>query len=295
MTMFARPLIEHLPVIGYIQRALYLLLHLFQRSAVFLAVLLGWQLIAHTRLLPPTLLPGPSLVLNTFVELLMKGHLIFHLAASLSRVSLGVLVGVLLAIPVGFALGSYPLVKAFFDPLINFMRALPPIALAPLVVVYLGIGESARLTVLVYAAFFSATVVIYEGVVALEPLYIRAAQSLGANPREVFLRVVLPQTLPHILTAFRVALGVCWATLVAAELVAAQQGLGALIQNASNFFQIPAILVGITLIGLVALAMDQLLRTITSRFVSWRETASETSWPSLHAAKITPRRRGPEP
>ena len=112
----------------------------------------------------------------------------------------------------------------------------------------------------------------FEGITAIEPLYVKVAWVLGATEREVFFRVLLPLSLPHILTAFRVALGVSWATLVAAELVAAQTGLGAMIQDASNFFQIPTIFVGIILIGLLALLMDVVLRWVIARFVNWRET-----------------------
>ncbi|MDR7419494.1 MAG: ABC transporter permease [Armatimonadota bacterium] len=243
-----------------------------QRVAVFAAVLVVWQIVAWSGVVPRNLLPAPGEVLDTFVDLLLRRGLLGHVGASVRRVIVGVVVGVALAVPVGFALGWYPAVRRFFDPLINFMRALPPIALAPLVVVYLGIGESARVVVLVYASFFAATVVTYEGISGLEPIYVRAARSLGANGREIFFRVVLPQSLPHILTAFRIALGVSWATLVAAELVAAQQGLGAMIQNASNFFQIPVIFVGIIMIGVAALLMDQVLRASIARLVAWRET-----------------------
>jgi NitT/TauT family transport system permease protein len=243
-----------------------------QRIAVFAAVLAAWQIVTWAEVVPRNLLPAPADVLATLVDLLLRRGLLVHLGASVRRVVFGVAFGVTLAVPVGFALGWYPAVRRFFDPLINFMRALPPIALAPLVVVYLGIGESARIVVLVYAAFFAATVVTYEGISGLEPVYVRAARTLGANGVEIFFRVVLPQSLPHILTAFRVALGVSWATLVAAELVAAQQGLGAMIQNASNFFQIPVIFVGIIMIGLAALLMDQVLRVGIARLVSWRET-----------------------
>lgn len=249
-----------------------LLLQGFFRIAAFLVLILVWQVISWSNIVAPNLLPSPATVFNTFVELLLRGGLMTHVMASAQRVVTGVIIGVTLAVPIGFILGWYKGAGKFLDSLINFMRALPPIALVPLVVVYMGIGESARLTVLVYAAFFSAVVVTYEGIVGLEPIYFRAARVMGATSGEIFFKVVLPLALPHILTAFRVALGVSWATLVAAELVAAQQGLGAMIQNASNFFQIPTIYVGIILIGLTALIMDQLLRVVINHFVSWRET-----------------------
>lgn len=238
----------------------------------FVVVITLWQLLHTTGTVPANLLPSPLDVLASARRLTVQGVLLSHILTSTLRVLVGVLIGVTLAIPIGFALGWFPNVRRFFDPLLNFFRALPPIALVPLVVVYVGIGEGGRLFVLIYASLFPAVIVIYEGITAIEPIYIRAGQVLGANSRELFARVILPFTLPHILTAFRVSLGVAWATLVAAELVAARTGLGAMIQDASNFFQIPTIFLGIILIGAIALLMDTVVRALTARFVAWRES-----------------------
>ena len=161
--------------------------------------------------------------------------------------------------------------RTFIDPLINFFRALPPIALIPLVVVYFGIGEIAKVVILFYASFFAGVIVMYEGIAQISPIYVRVARTLGATDGEIFRKVIIPLTVPHMLTALRVALGVAWATLVASELIAAQQGLGALIQNASSFFQLDIIYVGIICIGFIALAMDLAIRAFTKRLVSWQE------------------------
>ena len=147
-------------------------------------------------------------------------------------------------------LGWYQHVRTFIDPLMNFFRALPPIALIPLVIVYFGIGEVAKIVILFYASFFAGVIVMYEGIAQISPIYVRVSRTLGATDAEIFRKVIIPLTVPHILTALRVALGVAWATLVASELIAAQQGLGALIQNASSFFQLDIIYVGIICIGL---------------------------------------------
>lgn len=242
------------------------------RVLPFILVVALWQLLTMSGLFAKNLLPTPADVLHAAIRLVHEHQLGKQVWASTLRVLIGVAVGVALAIPVGFALGWYQSVRRFFDPLINFFRALPPIALVPLVVVYVGIGESGRLFVLIYASFFPAVVVIYEGITAIEAIYIKAAQVLGANGREMFMRVVLPFAVPHVLTALRVSLGVAWATLVAAELVAAQTGLGAMIQNASNFFQIPVIWLGIIIIGVIALFMDSILRIVSAQLVTWRET-----------------------
>lgn len=237
----------------------------------FGVVVIVWYVVELSGVMAEGLLPAPHEVLAEIWRLVGTGTLVEHVWLSLRRVLIGVLVGVAVAVPIGFLLGWYKLLSAMFDPVVNFLRALPPIALIPLVVVYFGIGEFARLTVLIYAAFFAGVIVIYEGVVTLDPIYIRAAKVLGASQREMFTRIMLPLSVPTILVALRVALGVSWATLVAAELIAAQQGLGAMIQEAGNFFRIPTIYGGIILIGVAALLMDRVLRLVMNRLVAWQE------------------------
>jgi NitT/TauT family transport system permease protein len=231
-----------------------------------------WWTVWAAGLVNPGLLPSPKQVLDQFVQMMTEKQLWYDVLLSSRRVLIGVVCGLLLAIPVGFLLGWYKAVRGFVDPVINFFRALPPIALIPLVIVYFGIGEPARVSVLIYAAFFSGVIVIYEGIKLMPPIFVRVSQSLGATDFEIFRRVVIPATLPHVLTAFRVSVGVCWTTLVAAELVAAERGLGAVIVNGQNYFQVPVIFVGIITIGVVALIMDKALRVLTSRLLSWQET-----------------------
>lgn len=234
-------------------------------------IVLTWYAIALSGLVNPSLMPTPHQVALRFWELANGGRLPMDIWMSTQRVFLGVALGTMLAVPVGFMLGWYREVRNFIDPLINFFRALPPIALIPLVVVYFGIGEPAKVIILFYAAFFAGVIVMYEGIAQINPIFIRVARTLGATDAEIFRKVIVPLTVPHILTALRVALGVTWATLVASELIAAQQGLGALIQNAGSFFQLDIIYVGIICIGFIALGMDLLLRTATRRMLAWQD------------------------
>ncbi len=238
--------------------------------APWLLLLALWYGIRLSGLVPPALVPAPHEVASRFVELL-GGRLPMDILMSTQRVFIGVVLGTLLAVPVGFVLGWYPSVCRFMDPVLNFFRALPPIALIPLVIVYFGIGESAKVVILFYASFFAGVIVMYEGIAQISPSYVRVARTLGARDREIFAKVIVPMTVPHLLTAVRVALGVAWATLVASELIAAQQGLGAMIQDASAFFQLDIIYVGIICIGFIALTMDLLLRALTRRLVAWQD------------------------
>lgn len=229
-----------------------------------------WYAIHYSGLVSPALVPTPDAVAKRFWDLAGE-RLPKDVWMSTQRVFLGVAFGILAAVPVGFVLGWYRGVRSFIDPLLNFFRALPPIALIPLVIVYFGIEETAKVVILFYAAFFAGVIVMYEGIAQISPIYVRVARTLGANDFEIFLKVIVPLTVPHMLTALRVALGVAWATLVASELIAAQQGLGSLIQNAASFFQLDIIYVGIICIGFIALAMDLVLRAVARRLVAWQE------------------------
>lgn len=235
--------------------------------------LLVWYLVAVLEI-GGGLTPRPDQVATTWWTQITENGLLFDVRVSVTRVVIGVTIGCLAALPVGFVLAWYPRLRAMFEPLVNFFRALPPIALIPLVIAYFGIGEVARISILVYASFFSAVVVLYEGISSMDPLFVRAARVLGASSWEVFTKTVAPAAIPHLFTSLRVALGVSWATVVAAELIAAERGLGAVIQDAGAFFNMPVVYVGIVMIGIAALVMDFALRILQSRTTRWQEKTS---------------------
>ena len=238
--------------------------------APWAAIVAAWYAIHYSGLVNPALVPTPHAVAARFRELAAT-RLPMDVWMSTQRVFLGVSLGIVAAVPVGFVLGWYMGMRTFIEPLVNFFRALPPIALIPLVIVYFGVDETAKVVILFYASFFSGVIVMYEGIAQISPIYVRVARTLGATDAEIFRKVIVPLTVPHLLTALRVALGVAWATLVASELIAAQQGLGSLIQNAASFFQLDIIYVGIICIGVIALVMDLLLRLATRRLVAWQD------------------------
>ncbi|WP_102958538.1 ABC transporter permease [Mangrovicella endophytica] len=240
-----------------------------------MAVILLWYVVRWSGVVDQGLLPPPHLVFLDIWQRSVEGTFLADAWMSIRRVLLGLFFGMLLAVPVGFLIGWNRSIRRFVDPLVNFFRALPPIALIPLAIVYLGIGEVAKVAILFYAAFFAGVIVMYEGMSQINPLYVRVSRTLGATDWEVFYKVIVPLTVPHVLTAARVALGVAWATLVASELVAAQNGLGAVIQNASAFFQLTTIYAGIVAIGFFALIMDALLRAASRHFLDWQERATQ--------------------
>ena len=239
--------------------------------ASFGILLVVWELTRATGLIDPKLFPSIQAVLKAGVAGLKNGSLQMHMYASFMRVLTSFAIGIVLAVIFGFLVGWFRVVRLFLDPVINFFRSLPPIALIPLMIIFFGIGETSKIVVLSYAAFFPAMVVIYQALVGLDPLYIRAGKTLGATNLEIFRKIILPQLVPHIITACRVSLGVCWATLVAAELIAAQKGIGAMMVDAQNFFQMAPLVLGILMIGAISLVMDGAVRAIERRATSWQE------------------------
>lgn len=238
--------------------------------ASFAIVLAVWALARFLHIINPELFPSITSVAEAGVQSIRDGSLVTNVTASFLRVLIGFSLGMVLALIGGFIIGTSRPMRMLADPAINFFRALPPIALIPLMIILFGIGELPKIVVLTYASFFPALVVIYQAFVALDPIYARAARTLGATNKEVFMRVTLPQLVPAIVTAARVALGVCWATLVAAELVAAQRGIGAMMVNAQAFFQMPMLVLGVLMIGVISLAMDAGVRALERRLTYWQ-------------------------
>jgi len=242
--------------------------------ASFCMLLVIWELSRAAGLINPKIFPSVPAVINSFIGQLSDGSLQKHMYASFMRVVVSFAVGIFMAVIFGFLIGWFRMIRLLLDPVINFFRALPPIALIPLMIIFFGIGETSKIIVLSYAAFFPALVVIYQALVSLDPLYIRAGKTLGATNLEIFRKIILPQLVPHIITACRVSLGVCWATLVAAELIAAQRGIGAMMVEAQNFFQMPPLVLGIILIGVISLLMDAFVRYVEKKATAWQEKIS---------------------
>ncbi|RXZ50139.1 ABC transporter permease [Agromyces binzhouensis] len=216
-------------------------------------------------------LPTPPEVVEKAIQLWNAGILQEDILASLGRVLAGFLLGSAAAIPVGFLMGWYTVARGLFEPWIQFFRTIPPLALLPLVLVLLGIGEIPKIVVIFLAAFLACVISTYQGVVSVDKTLINAARVLGAKDGTIFARVVVPASTPFILVGMRVGLGSAWATLVAAELLAAQAGLGRRMQEAQIYYDLATIFVGIVLIGILGLVMDRLLLFAETKLTGWQE------------------------
>jgi len=217
------------------------------------------------------LVPSPLQVAVAGWELVRDGTLLANATASLGRVMAGFVLGVALAIPAGFLMGWYRLARGLVEPWVQFMRTVPPLALIPLVIVILGIGEDAKVFVIFLASFLACVLATYQGVRNVDSTLVNAARVLGAGDFTIFRRVVVPASTPFIFVGMRVALGSAWATLVASELIAAPTGLGRMMQVATQFLQTDRIVVGIIMIGLLGFLMDRLLLWAERRLTAWQE------------------------
>ena len=213
-------------------------------------------------------------VIDRFVSLVTDGYrnvsLWTHVWTSVRRVLLGVLFGALLGIPLGFAMGLNSAARGILDPIVEFVRPIPPLALIPLVILWLGIDEAAKTFLLFLAALFIMLIAARAGVGSVRISKVHAAYSLGASKAQVLRYVILPNALPELFTGLRTSMGVCWGTLVAAELVAADQGVGSMMMIAKNFLQTEVVVIGIILIGAIGFAIEMLMRTLESWLVPWK-------------------------
>lgn len=219
-------------------------------------------------------LPAPELVWERFISLNFDGYqgytLLSHTLYSLSRVMVGFVLGALIGIPIGYAMGLTGWSRGWFDPIVEFMRPIPPLALIPLVIIWFGIGEAGKYVLLFLAALWIMIIAARSGVSGVAITKVHAAYSLGASKWQILSRVIVPNSLPDIFTGARVAMGVCWGTVVAAELVAANVGLGKMIVTASKFQLTDIIIVGIIVIGVIGFAIEVGMRKLESWLIPWK-------------------------
>lgn len=243
-------------------------------SVATIAALVGlWSLVSFYGLVPPLFLPSPLAVLRALSGLATTGFvdatLVQHVAASLSRIFGALAAALILGVPAGLAIGTSRWGKGILDPIVEFLRPLPPLAYLPLVIIWLGIGEASKIAVIALAMLPPIILSTASGVKSASADHINAARAFGASRRQLLAHVILPGALPSILTGTRIALGAGWSTLVAAELVAATRGLGFMIQSAAQFLVTDIVIAGIVVIALVAFLFEVIARWMERRLVPW--------------------------
>jgi taurine transport system permease protein len=238
------------------------------------AILLLWWGVSLSGLVPHLFLPTPAEVLAAARSLWDDGYanatLWEHVAASLGRILTAGAIAIGCGIPIGLAMGLNRFAKGIFDTPIEFYWPLPPLAYLPLMIIWLGIGETSKIALLTLAMFAPVVLSAQAGVRSLPIERVNAALSLGATRWQLFTEIVLPSALPEILTGIRIALGVGWGTLVAAELIAATRGIGYMIMSASHFLATDVVFVGIAVIAACAFSFSLAMRLLERWLVPWK-------------------------
>jgi ABC-type nitrate/sulfonate/bicarbonate transport system permease component len=215
----------------------------------------------------PLFLPSPRLTLYAIGELWEDGTLLQSIGASLARIMAGWSLGLVIGIPVGMVMGYFSFVRRLLDPYVEFFRFIPPIAFVTLAVIWLGPGEASKVALILYTTIFIVTINTIAGVLSVSELRLRAAASLGAGRVQTLLTVIFPSTIPYMVTGARLAMGNSFLTIVSAEIVAAQVGVGSMIWTARNYGKTEWVFVGIITLGLLGYACDRIVRFIVQRLL----------------------------
>ena len=241
---------------------------------VVAGLLASWWAAAALGWIQPIYWPTPEAVVSRAERLWTDGFrnvaLWDHVGVSIYRVLSGVFYGAAVGIPLGFAMGLSSVARGLFDPVVEFLRPIPPLALIPLIILWFGIDEFAKIFLLFLASLFIMVIAARAGVAGVSVSKVHAAYSLGASRGQILRYVILPIALPEIFTGLRTSMGVCWGTVVAAELVAADRGVGSMIMIAKNFLQTDTVVIGIALIGLIGYAIEIAMRKLEARLVPWK-------------------------
>ena len=247
----------------------------FKRTIAIVVFFLLWEVLPRSGMVNPAFLPPLSVVLETTWQLYQSGQLGIHFFASIQRSIIGFMLALAIAIPLGLVIGWYKLVAETLNPLLELFRNTTALALMPLFILFLGIGETSKISLLVYACTWPILLNTITGVQTVDPLLIKSARTMGLKPYQLFRKVILPASVPTIFVGIRLAGAISILALVAVEMFGAKAGLGYLIIYSQFSFEIPQMFVGILVITLVGLAFNYLLIGLEKYFTAWKRNPVE--------------------
>ncbi|OHC73604.1 MAG: nitrate transport permease nrtB [Rhodospirillales bacterium RIFCSPLOWO2_12_FULL_58_28] len=243
-------------------------------AALFVFLLIVWSSLTYSGFIKPLFLPAPHAVVKEMIILFVEKDFLTDVLASLSRVLFGFVLSAALAVPLGIMMGASRRWKSIFMPIIGFIRYMPAAAFIPLLILWLGIGFAEKVAVIFISIFFYLVLLVADAASHVRNECIDAALTLGASPRQVLNRVIVPSSLPGIWDALRIMMGVGWTMIVVAELVAAERGIGAVIIQAQRFLQTPRIIAGIIVIGILGVLTDAVFKYLRVALFPWDEQSS---------------------
>ncbi|MDO4554767.1 MAG: ABC transporter permease [Lachnospiraceae bacterium] len=237
----------------------------------FCAIIIVWCALTYSGLVNEIFIPSPTDVINTTVEMAKDGSLWINCWYSIKRVMVGWIWSAVTALPIGMVMARSKRFSAIIQPIIEFARYLPVVALVPLTILYLGIDETQKYVIIWLGTFFQLVLMVYDTVASVDKNLINAARTLGASKWQLYKEVIFPASLPGLLDDFRMTIGWAWTYLVVAEMVAASEGLGYIILKSQRFLATDVIFSGLITIGIIGLISDFIMRLITKIIVPWRE------------------------
>jgi ABC-type nitrate/sulfonate/bicarbonate transport system permease component len=254
-------------------------LDIFLRLTAVFSFFALWEIVTRVNgvvidLFNPLLIPGPDQVIQVGIDMMRSGELLKHVGASLSRVLQGFVVAAALGVLMGVAVSRSPKLTSLFEPIVEMFRPIPSLAFLPIFVLWFGIGEMSKVVFIAYATFFPVFTSTAIGVRQIDPVLLRAAATLGATKADIFRYVELPAASPSIIAGLRIGFGTSFFVIVAAEYIAADSGLGFMINDARTFFDVPKMLLGAMVIGAIGFGFNVALRRIETHLLRWRENTS---------------------
>jgi NitT/TauT family transport system permease protein len=237
--------------------------------SVWVAVILVWSAMTYGGLMPDIFLPSPTAVIQRAIEMFGDGTIWPNIWSSVEVIMLGFIISSVVAVPLGLLMGTYRIVQSALEPIVNFIRYLPVTAFVPLFILWIGLGLSQRVAIIIFGTFFQQLVMIMDIVRAVPEDMLNASYTLGSSRRDVLTHVLLPAARPGIIDTLRITMGWAWTYLVVAELVAASSGLGFMSMQAMRGFQVDKIFLAIGIIGLLGLITDSFFRLLRLKFAGW--------------------------
>ena len=238
------------------------------------SILLLWLIVSEFGLIDQNLVPTPQAVFAAFIEIMENGYknftLLEHLGESMKRLVIAFVLSCVTAVPLGIASGYNSRIRAIIEPIIEFYRPLPPLAYYTLLVLWMGIENESKISLLYLACFAPAYISCVSAVIKIREDYINSAFTVGASRLQVIAHVIFPACLPDIFTGLRTSLGVAYTTLVSAEMVAANSGIGWMVLDASRYLRSDIIFLGIIVMGITGILLDRGIQLIERRVVPWK-------------------------
>ncbi|MRH44524.1 ABC transporter permease subunit [Aquibacillus halophilus] len=233
-------------------------------------VLMLWELLSRTALIDPRFFPPPTKILATLYQMGLSGEIFTHIEISLLRIFAGFLLGVIPAIIVGLLMGMYSPIRHFFSPLVMAFMPIPTLAMLPIILIIFGIGEFSKMVTIAISVFFPVVINTAAGVINIDNIYIDVAKNYGANAKDFFFKIALPGSLPVMLEGIQMGQAIALLTIVAAEMIGANSGIGYVIWMNYKAFLLPQMYVGLVLISFFGYLFSLIIRGLQSKLIPWK-------------------------